>query len=119
MSTRRKLVTTIGYGDPDLGAEIEVEIAFEHTPGAPEQGPSYASGGQPADPAEIEFVSARHMVNGKPAPFLVFPEMQQEWLDDLARDWLESDEGESAAYEAVADDDERGREYAAEMRSDR
>jgi hypothetical protein len=38
------------------GSEIvrEVQVRFTYLPGAPEQGPSYASGGQPADPDEVE-----------------------------------------------------------------
>jgi len=38
-----------------LGAsDIPIYIEYNFTPGSPEQGPSYSSGGQPADPAEIE-----------------------------------------------------------------
>ena len=38
------------------GSEIvrEVQVRFTYLPGAPEQGPSYASGGQPAEPDEVE-----------------------------------------------------------------
>ena len=36
------------------GIEVELEVTYTYSPGAPEQGPSYASGGQPAEAAEIE-----------------------------------------------------------------
>jgi hypothetical protein len=33
--------------------DVEIGLSGTFCPGAPEQGPSYASGGQPADPDEI------------------------------------------------------------------
>lgn len=33
--------------------EIMLDITYSYSPGCPEQGPSYASGGQPAEAAEI------------------------------------------------------------------
>ena len=119
MSTTHKLIACIPHGDPDLGAEIECEIAFTYLKGAPEQGPSYYSGGQPADPDEIEFVSARPFCTGKPSPFLDYADMQQATLDDLARDWLESEYGVSEAMATVAADDDEARERAAELKADR
>jgi hypothetical protein len=74
---------------------FEVEITFTYTPGSPAQGPSYASGGQPADPAEVEFMSARPV-----AGELLLPEMQKP-LDDWAADWL-SDKGYDKACEEAA-----------------
>lgn len=119
MSTKHKLLATIPVGDPDLGAEQECEIVFTFLKGAPEQGPSYASGGQPADPDEIEFVGARPIIDGKPSIYSgAFADMQMETLGELARDWLESEDGQAAAYEAVRDDDDAAREYAAEMRAE-
>lgn len=116
MTTKHKLWATIPHGDPDIGAEIECEITFTFLKGAPEQGPSYASGGQPADPDEIEFVSAAPMVSGK---YYDAGATHLEWLDDLARDWLESDDGTAEAYATVRDDDDAAREYAAELRAGR
>ncbi len=37
--------------------ETPVMVEYTYLPGAPEQGPSYASGGQPADPPEIDIVN--------------------------------------------------------------
>lgn len=42
----------IGVGGPDI--EIQAGIDFTMIPGNPATGPSWDSGGQPADPAEIE-----------------------------------------------------------------
>lgn len=116
MSTKHKLRTVLSFeGDP----EIEVEIAFTFLRGAPERGPNYWSGGQPADPDEIEFIGAARLFNGKPEPFCgPSAALAQEWLDDIASHWLETDEGQAEAIEAVADDDDAAREYAAEMRRD-
>lgn len=92
--TRHTLHTCLPYGDPDLGAEVELRITFTCLFGAPAQGPSYYSGGQPADPDEIEFVSCVKMCNGKPCPpNHSFGDMEQASLDDMAREYLESDVG--------------------------
>lgn len=37
---------------------VNVEVQFTFTPGCPEQGPSYASGGEPATAPEIEIEHA-------------------------------------------------------------
>ncbi len=44
--------------------ELEVEFSYSVLWGAPEQGQSYASGGQPADPDEIDDIRVER-VNGK------------------------------------------------------
>lgn len=38
------------------GEKIDIEVLVEYTyiPGTPERGPSYSSGGEPADPPEVE-----------------------------------------------------------------
>lgn len=95
--------------------EIEVEITFTFLRGAPERGPSYASGGQPADPDEIELVSAVPVRDGK---YYSAGTHHLVWLEDAAGYWLDSD-GRAEAYATVRDDDEAAREYAAELRADR
>jgi hypothetical protein len=115
MSTH-KLMATLPHGDPDLGAEIECQITFSYTRGRPAV--MYLRNGDPgypADPAEIELVSATPTQDGK---YYSAGAENLEWLHDFARDWLESDDGQNAAFEAVADDDERAREYAAEARAE-
>ena len=120
MSTTHKLMACIPHGDPDLGAEIECEITFTYSPGRPAV--MYLRNGDPgypADPDEIEFLSAAPYCNGKPSPFLDYADMQQATLDDLARDWLESEYGVSEAMATVAADDDEARERAAELKADR
>lgn len=122
MSTKHKLRATIPCGDPDLGAEVEVEIAFTYHQGRMAHHTAQWKGGypHPDEADEIEFLDAARLCNGKPAPFYgAFADMEKASLNDLAEAWLESDEGQREAFEAVADDDERAREYAAEMRADR
>lgn len=85
---------TLPCGPADLGAEVEVAITFTYLPGTrddlgtwpPVQG--YA--------AEIEFVSAERFCNGKPCPMET--DHEQQWLDELCRDWL-ADDGYSEAVE--------------------
>ena len=119
MSTH-KLMAAIPHGDPDLGAEIECQITFRYARGAPAV--MYLRNGDPgypADPDEIEFLSAVPYCNGKPSPFLDYADMQQATLDDLARDWLESEYGVSEAMATVDADLDEARDYAAELRADR
>lgn len=89
---------------------IQVEITYTFLKGAPEQGPSYASGGQPADPDEIEFVSV-HYANS------INDEMAK-LLEAWAVEYL-ADEGFADAIENAAGKYEDAREYAAELRADR
>lgn len=112
MTTKHKLRAFLPQGDPDIGAEIECEIAF-----------SYVGGAKPTrdDPgwsAEIEFISAAPLCNGKPAPFLDYAAHQQESLNDLAAAWLESDEGHMAALEEWAAELQEARVFIAALRRD-
>lgn len=88
------------YAAGNEGDGFDVFITFTHKKGAPAQGPSYSSGGQPADPPEIEFVSVEPCEHG-----LLNPVYAQPYLDDWARGWLEGDGFEEActyAYEENA-----------------
>lgn len=42
--------------------EVEVELSGTFLPGCPEQGPTYASGGQPAEPDSMEDVEVTSMM---------------------------------------------------------
>lgn len=119
MTTTHKLLVTISCGDPDLGAEVEAMVTFTYLKGAPERGPSYANGGQPSDPDEIEFVSAEHYCNGKPSPFHGgFSADEQKWLDDVAEAWLDTDEGHHEALGVAVDDDMCAQDDAADMQAE-
>jgi hypothetical protein len=77
---------------------IQVTIAYTFTKGAPEQGPNYASGGQPADPDEVELISVTYAnpLNDEMAKML------EAW----AVEYL-ADEGFADAIENATDDSER------------
>ena len=118
---------TIPVGDPDLGAAIEVRITFTFHGRVAEQGPTYASGGQPAEGAVAGWMSAVAIEDGKPAPYGGhFKDLEQSSLDTVASAWLESDEGQAQAIEQALDDlqaaeddaDERRAEQRAEDRRD-
>ena len=47
------------------GQERQVSITFTYLKGCPEQGPSYASGGEPAEWAEIEIIRATIETDGR------------------------------------------------------
>ena len=40
--------------------EVELTVAYSVIAGSPEQGPTYACGGTPADPDEVEIISIHH-----------------------------------------------------------
>ena len=44
--------------------EVELVVTYSVTAGRPETGPSYACGGTPAEPDEVEIISVKH--NGQP-----------------------------------------------------
>ena len=69
---------------PFAGDELEVEITYTYLAGRPARGPSYASGGEPPDPPEIEFVSAT--ITGATLPPAI-----QEKLNDWASLWITGD----------------------------
>ena len=102
------------------GADYIVEYAYKITAKAtPARGPSYASGGEPADPMEYE-VTVKSIVPDDGSN--VFPTLEMpEWLKDaLTLHLQESDEVyaeiEEDAAERDADDRERSAEYRAEFR---
>lgn len=118
---------SIPVGDPDLGAAIEARITYTFHGRVAEQGPTYASGGQPAEGAVAEWMSAVALDNGQPAPYAGhFAELEQSSLDSIASAWLEGDEGQCQAIEQALDDlqaaeddaDERRAEQRAEDRRD-
>ena len=110
---------TIPVGDPDLGAAIEARITYTfHAPVA-EQGPTYASGGQPAEGAVAEWMSAVALEDGKPAPYAGhFADLEQSTLDSIASEWLESDEGQCQAIEQALDDLHEDLERTADDRAE-
>lgn len=84
--------TLTAYCPVGLG-EIEVEITYRFTPGRPARGPSYASGGEPADPPEVEFISARSKVKD---------DFVKAMLVEWAEEWLASDDGWDKAVDRAS-----------------
>jgi hypothetical protein len=64
MSARYTYATTIDIGDD----ELDVEVTYSVTWGAPETPPTYAHGGLPADPDEIDDLRLRS-IDGVGGPF--------------------------------------------------
>ena len=119
MSSTHKIDATIGVGDPDLGAEIEARITFTYQPHVREQGPSYASGGQPAEPAHAEWLSFEKLVNGQPSGFDgSFADLEKSSFEAHCVAWLESDEGQAQACEQALDDLQAAEDDAAEQRAE-
>ncbi len=75
---------------------VKLDIEFQYHPGTPQRGPSYASGGEPAEGPELEFLHAT-LIDGDgldPSPAQL-----QEW----AEDWLD-EEGFDAACDLACDE---------------
>lgn len=100
MSTQHTIAAT-WVQDAALGAEVDVTIAYNYTPGS---GDTYDAsrggpgGWDPGYPAEVEFVSATAEFGGDPSPF---PDLAQARLDAWAVGWLRGDGYDEAVANAV------------------
>ena len=101
---------------PLAGADdgLPVTITFTHHKGRPAV--RYLRNGDPGYPADPELVELHEVA---PADGCELPTIIRQALWCWACDYLESDEGASAALEVVADEYEQAREYAAELRAER
>lgn len=119
MSSTHTIDATIPVGDPDLGAEIEARITFTYHAHVAEQGPSYASGGQPAEPAMAEWLSFEKLVNGQPSGFDgAFADLEKSSFEAICEAWLDSEEGQAQACEQALDDLQADEDDAAERRAE-
>jgi len=109
--TTHRMRASCPFANSDDG--IEVEITFTYLPGHPATGPSYASGGDPATPDEVEFVSVRPMGD---AMLLTLSTRLQKDLAEWADLYLADDEGFDAAVVQAMNDEDAARERAAELR---
>ena len=76
-------------------AHPTLDIQFTYTPGSPARGPSYSSGGEPADPAEVEIISAKiFKPDGLGTP-------DDATVMDWANGWLDTDAGYNEACNAA------------------
>lgn len=97
--------------------EIACEIVYTVTPGEPERGPSYACGGTPASPPEVDIYLAEAVIEewrfGKK---LVQRKPITGWLLDLISN--DSDINADLLSEAGEDDESRAAEAAASRADD-
>ena len=75
--------------------EVELVVTYSVTRGSPERGPTYACGGTPAEPDEVELVSIKH--EGKE---VTLPDAEEEALLELAQGRAADDLADEAADEA-------------------
>ncbi len=75
----------------------EYAITYNFLKGAPARGPSYSHGGLPADPDEVEFISAELKDSAG-------IDVTQNQIDKWAEEWLESDRGYGLAIETAMED---------------
>jgi hypothetical protein len=108
-----KTRTYHGTLDLDLEREgqptIEIRVHYTYTPGTPDHGPTYASGGWPGDPPEAEITKAERADTGA-AVTLTEAEEEKilEGIYDDPPDWR--DEGPDPDDERDAREDREDRE---------
>lgn len=112
MSRHTIIAERSGHTD-GMDWEAEYEIAFDFVKGSPAI--IWGDPPQPAEPDEVSFVSVKPVIGV--LDHGAFTDLAQADLDDWAREWL--DENYAAAIDTVSGDDERAREYAADLRADR
>lgn len=120
MSRSFTYAATLTWGGDIQTGEAEVECSYTVTWGAPEQGPSYASGGQPADPDEIDDVRILR-VDGKPWPVdmssghqtaaqdheMLIEKLLADCYDDMIAEAVEWDTDDRARYDEDRREDDR------------
>jgi hypothetical protein len=86
--------------------EHDIVVTFDYAPGQRETGPSYASGGEPGCPAEIEYGDIT--VDGIPATRNQADQiMESHSIWQKCLDWVRDDDYDRAAYAADARADAR------------
>lgn len=120
MKSRRLTYTaSFSVGGDTPTWEGEVEFSYTVTFGAPEQGPSFASGGQPADPDEVDDIRCEK-IDGNPAGWSDYEsdaEVGLSMIERLTDDDLAAMIAE--AYEQrAADLDARDEDRAERLRMD-
>ena len=84
------IICTIEYPEDDGKLDEDYYVYFNVTPGSPETGPSYASGGVPATPAEVEI----DYVKLEGTEVDVSDEMLEIFYKEIEDRWDGSDEDE-------------------------
>ena len=77
--------------------DLRVCVKYTYIRAVPEEGPSYASGGQPAEPAEIEIIEASIVDDDDEVMGLLFdkwwPDVAEKSADDLIANAEETNRG--------------------------
>ena len=97
--------------------EVELTVKCSVSPGEPERGPSYASGGEPGDPGEVEILSAK--MDGLDLKALLSADDIQQ-IEDMAREAANeaSEEDPDDARDAARDREDDDRDYRRERLDD-
>lgn len=74
-----------GFDDYET-ADVELEITFMYSKGRAATGPSYSSGGEPAEPPEVELVSAEFIKGDGISPGAGGQTQVNMWADDYLND---------------------------------
>jgi len=89
MTTRHTMISDLNVRFRPIGmvdmenATIRVQIDYSYTPGVPARGPSYYSGGEPAEGAEVSVLDATLLDgDGLDPPRSVLLDWCQDFLDD-------------------------------------
>ena len=81
--------------------DVELEILYEYTPPSPQHGPSYDSGGEPAQYTEVEVISM--LRDGVPATHDQLSEVDEcerlyEAMENYAADTIADEQAAAAEY---------------------
>ncbi len=71
--------------------DVVLAVTFAYVPGTPARGPSYASGGEPADPPEVDLLT------------IEWSEKPQPWPAKHAFEWHKIERG--PLFDLIANDD--------------
>ena len=115
--TRYTYATTVSFGEDEPTPEFEVEVSYLVCWGAPEQGPSYASGGQPADPDELDDIRL-DTVDGKPRPWNLGPSWTDNAFAESVLQILENPIHQAAMLERAAEQSEQDPDDARAFRDE-
>lgn len=89
-TTRHGYSAQLYIEGPWCDKEYDVEIEYTYTPGYPEQGPSWESGGEPASAPEVEVISLRWSPTGSQIDYVPLPKELWgffDFADDRGRLW--------------------------------
>jgi len=88
--------------------DVELSILFEYTPPSPQRGPSYDSGGEPAEYTEVEVISM--LIDGVPAT--------HDQLSEVDENTRLYEAMEIHGADCIADEQAAAEEYRAELRGE-